>query len=65
MADQRELLELALMAVGAFVAYVSRRQLVDGLNEAFDRFRGGGPRPPTHPLPANDRFLTLRKRRRT
>jgi hypothetical protein len=38
-----------------------RHTLFDALMEAFNNFRGG-PRPPTHPLPANDAVLLLRRR---
>ena len=32
------------------------------LREAIDNFRGRGPRPPMHPLPANDAFLLIKRR---
>ena len=46
-----------LVAVGFVVLY--RREIA----ELIGKFRGGGPRPPVHPLPANDGFILRRKKR--
>jgi hypothetical protein len=46
-----------LVAVGLGILY--RRKIADWLNE---NLRGGGPRPPSHPLPSGDGFILRRKR---
>jgi len=59
MPETRELITLALVAIGACLIGLSWRQIV----EAVEQFRGGGPRPPTHPLPGDDGVIVRRKRR--
>jgi hypothetical protein len=59
MPETRELITLALVAIGACLILLSWRQIL----EALERFRGGGPRPPTHPLPGGDGFILRRRRR--
>ncbi len=60
--DPKQLVFLAVVAVltGLFVIY--RRKIVEWLLE--NRW-GGGPRPPSHPLPSNDATILRRKRRAT
>jgi hypothetical protein len=59
MPETRELITLALVAIAACLILLSWRQIL----EALDRFRGGGPRPPKHPLPGDDGFIVRRKPR--
>jgi hypothetical protein len=56
--ETRELIQLAAVgsAAGLVICYAKE------IAEALARFRGGGPRPPTHPLPGNDAVLVLRRR---
>jgi hypothetical protein len=56
-------MELALIIALAGVFFVYRRQIADWL---IENLRGGGPRPPSHPLPSDDGFIlrNLRLRRR-
>lgn len=61
MLETNQLITLALVAIAAALIFSHWSQLV----EALQNFRGGGPRPPSHPLPGDDRFIVLRKRRRT
>jgi len=48
------------MIAGLFLAF-RWRQTVDALAKAINKFRGGGPPSPMHPLPSGDALL-LRKR---
>jgi hypothetical protein len=59
--DPKQLVFLAVVGVltGVFILY--RRKIADWL---IGNLRGGGPRPPSHPLPGDDGFVVLRKRRR-
>jgi len=50
---------LALLACVAILCF--KRQVVEALVEAINRFRGGGPPTPMHPSPAGDEAL-LRSR---
>jgi hypothetical protein len=56
-------MELALIIALAGVFFVFRRQIADWL---IEHLRGGGPRPPSHPLPGDDGHIlrTLRLLRR-
>jgi hypothetical protein len=56
--ETRELIQLGAeaIAVGLMLRYAKE------IGEALARFRGGGPRPPDHPLPGNDAVLVLRRR---
>jgi hypothetical protein len=54
--DARLLLSIVGVATCIFFAGRIARVIAEALNN----FRGPGP--PTHPLPANDTFLTLRRR---
>jgi hypothetical protein len=58
--DPKQFVFLAVIAVltGVFILY--RREIAEWL--IGDR-RGGGPRPPSHPLPGDDGFIVRRKRR--
>ena len=53
---------VALLLLAVAIVFFGR-SLSDALIEALSNFRGG-PRPPTHPLPANDGSLLLRRRAR-
>jgi hypothetical protein len=56
---------LILVAIAAVVFRRSMRDaLIDGINAIADNFRGGGPRTPMHPSPADDGAL-LRRRSHT
>jgi hypothetical protein len=59
--DPQQLVFLAVIGVltGVFILY--RRKIADWL---IGTLRGGGPRPPSHPLPGDVGFVVLRKRRR-
>jgi hypothetical protein len=53
---------LALVACVAILCF--KRQMVEALVEAIDRFRGGGPPTPMHPSPAgDDALLRIRSKR--
>jgi hypothetical protein len=58
---------VSLLILIAIIALLSRRSmldaLIDGINAVADNFRGGPP-PPMHPSPADDRAL-LRRRSHT
>jgi hypothetical protein len=56
---QIEVLIAAFVIPGGALA-LYRREIL----EAINNLRGGGPRTPSHPLPANDASLLLRRRRR-
>jgi hypothetical protein len=60
----KELINLALVLVGAGLVCLYRREVAEALTEGLRNFRGGGPRPPSHPLPGDDGFVVRRKRRR-
>jgi hypothetical protein len=55
-----------LVLIAAFsLLFVGKRrveELTETLREAFSNFRGGGPTPPSHPLPSNDSALLTRRR---
>jgi hypothetical protein len=55
---------IALYGIVACMLFVSRRHLLNAIERGIEQMRGG-PRPPTHPLPGNDAFLVLRKRKRS
>lgn len=59
MLETKQLLTLAIAIAGAGLMGVYRREIADALRN----FRGGGPRPPSHPLPGDDGFVVGRKRR--
>jgi hypothetical protein len=40
------------------------RQIREAIEKFRNNFPRGGPRTPSHPLPADDAFLVLRKRRK-
>ncbi len=48
--------------VGAGLLLFHGKQVAEAVQEAISNFRGGGPKPPTHPLPANDSTLLTRRR---
>jgi hypothetical protein len=58
--DPKQLVFLAVITVITGVIVIYRRKIADWL---IGNLRGGGPRPPTHPLPGNDGFILRRKRR--
>jgi hypothetical protein len=53
-----------LVLVASFVALLFQRSVIDALIEAMENFRGGGPRTPRHPLPADDGAIVRRRRSR-
>jgi hypothetical protein len=55
-------LTLALAVAGITLMSLYRRQVAEAIEEALNHFRGGGPRPPTHPLPADDGLIVRRKK---
>ncbi len=59
--DPKQLVFLAVVGVVTGLLVVYRRRIAEWL---IGNLRGGGPRPPTHPLPANDGFILRRKGRR-
>jgi hypothetical protein len=50
------------LLVIAIIALSYKPWMLDALVEAIDKFRGGGPPTPMHPLPSNDGALLRRKR---
>ena len=63
--DTHQILSIAMLVGTAFVILFWSKeaaQIMRMLQEALENFRGGGPRPPMHPMPANDAIL-LNKRR--
>lgn len=58
---------LIILTMGVAVCFAKDiRRMIDMTIEEFERsFRGGGPRPPTHPLPADDSRILNRKPRRS
>ena len=61
MIEPKQLITLMSAIVGTGLMCLYWREIA----EALRNFRGGGPRPPTHPLPGNDGFILRRKRRRS
>jgi len=61
--ESKQFIELALIVALAGVFFVYRRQIADWL---IGNLRGGGPRPPSHPLPGDDGSIlrTIRLLRR-
>jgi hypothetical protein len=59
--EPKQLIELALIAALAGVLFLYRRKIAEWL---IGNLRGGGPRPPSHPLPGDDGFILLRRKRR-
>jgi hypothetical protein len=58
--EPKQLITLASAIIGTGLLFLYSRQIA----EALRNLRGGGPRPPSHPLPADDGVVLLRKRRR-
>lgn len=56
----RQLVFLAVIGLTTALLIVFRRKIADWL---IGNLRDGGPRPPSHPLPANDGFILRRKKR--
>ena len=56
-----ELINVALVLFGAGLVCLYRREITEALTEVLRNFWGGGPRPPSHSLPACDgrRALSL------
>jgi hypothetical protein len=56
---------VSLLILAAIVALLCRRPmlgaLIDGITEIANHFRGGGPRTPMHPSPADDGALLRRR----
>lgn len=59
--DLKQLVFLAIISVVTGLLVFYRRRIADWL---MGNLRGGGPKPPTHPLPSGDAFILLRRRRR-
>jgi hypothetical protein len=59
--ELKQVIMLASAVAGTGLLFLYARQI----GEALRNFRGGGPRPPSHPLPADDGVVVLRKRRLT
>ena len=59
--EAKQFMELALIVALAGVLFLYRRKISDWL---IGNLRGGGSRPPSHPLPGDDSFILRRKRRR-
>jgi hypothetical protein len=57
----KQLVFLAIIGVITCLIVMYRRQIAEWL---IGNLRGGGPRPPSHPLPGNDGFLVLRRKHR-
>jgi hypothetical protein len=62
--ETKQLITLASAIVGTGLLFLYSRQIGELLGEALRNFRGGGPRPPSHPLPGDDGLIVRRKRRR-
>jgi hypothetical protein len=58
--ETKQLIQLASAIIGTGLLFLYSRQI----GEALRNFRGGGQRPPSHPLPGDDGFILRRKRRR-
>ena len=54
--------QLIVMFVFALLLFVGRNGLRDKLGPAIRDLLGGGPRPPSHPIPANDSIILNRPR---
>jgi hypothetical protein len=59
--DPKQFVFLAVIAVSTDCLHSLPREITDRL---IGNMRGGGPRPPSHPLPGDDGFIVRRKRRR-
>jgi len=59
--EPKQLIELAFIVALTGVLFLYRRKIAGWL---IGNLRGGGPRPPSHPLPGDDGFIVRRKRRR-
>jgi hypothetical protein len=59
--EPKLLIDLAIMIALTGAVYFYRRQIADWL---IGNFRGGGPRPPSHPIPGNDGPILTQRRRR-
>lgn len=59
--EEKQIIKIALIVVLTGVLWLFRRQIADWL---IGNLRGGGPRPPSHPLPGDDGRILLRRRRR-
>jgi hypothetical protein len=58
--EMKQVITLASAIAGTGLLFLYSRQI----GEALRNFRGGGPRPPSHPLPGDDGFIVRRKRHR-
>jgi hypothetical protein len=56
--DEPELFTLAAVIVGTGLFCLYAREIADAIRDLM----GGGPRPPSHPLPADDGVIVLRRR---
>jgi len=62
--------EVSILSAAALLFYalvshrVSVHELAAQLADGIDRFRGGGPGSPSHPIPGDDSRLLTRKRSR-
>jgi hypothetical protein len=64
MARDGNIFEYILFAVSLTWLFVlGHRQIIEAIEAFRNNFPRGGPRPPSHPLPANDGWLLRRKRR--
>jgi hypothetical protein len=55
---------LLLFALITLILTGSWRVVMQAIEDFISRFRGGGPGSPSHPLPANDSRILLRRRAR-
>jgi hypothetical protein len=55
-------LQLIVMFAFALLLFVGRNGLRDKLGPAINDLLGGGPRPPFHPIPADDSRILTRPR---
>ncbi len=60
MLETRQVITLVSAAIGAGLLFLFHRQIA----EAISNFRGGGPRPPSHPLPGMDLRVVRRVKNR-
>ncbi len=60
MFETKQLVTLILATTGTALMFLYWREIL----EALRNWRGGGPRPPSHPLPSNDELILTRRRRR-
>jgi hypothetical protein len=56
--EPKHLIELALIVALAGLLFLYRRGIAESLAALL---RGGGPRPPSHPLPADDGIILRRR----